>query len=142
MAHPFPDWKIFFRDQEQFFPPKLAVFGGSRHFPKIEGPFPKIEGQDFERIWLAAHHDHSSTKELAFQKLRARPSIFGKGPSPKNRSIKGAKTPQKCTNFFHSSLRYTIFTFCKKMGQNGHSSPQQWSEQFTAAYMGFPPPTR
>ena len=30
----------------------------------------------------------------------------------------------------------------KKMGQNGHSSPQQWSEQFAGAYMGLPPPTR
>ena len=28
------------------------------------------------------------------------------------------------------------------MGQIGHSSPQQWSEEFTAAYMGLPPPTR
>ena len=28
------------------------------------------------------------------------------------------------------------------MGQIGHSSPQQWSEEFTAAYMGSPPPTR
>ena len=24
------------------------------------------------------------------------------------------------------------------MGQIGHSSPQQWSEEFTAAYMGSP----
>ena len=56
---------------------KLAVFGGFRHFPKIEGPFPKIEGQDFERIWLAAHHDHSSNKEKAFPKMRARLSILG-----------------------------------------------------------------
>ena len=29
-----------------------------------------------------------------------------------------------------------------KLVQNGHSSPQQWSEQFTGAYMGSPPPTR
>ena len=28
------------------------------------------------------------------------------------------------------------------MGQIGHSSPQQWSKEFTAAYMGSPPPTR
>ena len=28
------------------------------------------------------------------------------------------------------------------MGQIGHSSPQQESEEFTAAYMGSPPPTR
>ena len=27
------------------------------------------------------------------------------------------------------------------MGQNGHSSPQQWSEQSTDAYMGLSPPT-
>ena len=44
MAHPIPDWKFF---SDNFFPPKLAVFGGSRHFPKIEGPFPKIEGPGF-----------------------------------------------------------------------------------------------
>ena len=92
--------KFFSETKNNFFPPKLAVFGGSRYFSKIEGPFSKIEGPGFERIWLAAHHDHSSTKELAFQKLRVRPSIFGKGPSPKNRSIKGAKTPRKCTKFF------------------------------------------
>ena len=29
-----------------------------------------------------------------------------------------------------------------KLVQNGHSSPQQWSEQSTGAYMGSPPPTR
>ena len=107
--------KFFSETKNNFSPPKLAVFRGSRHFSKIEGPFSKIEGPGFERIWLAAHHDHSSTKELAFQKLRARPSIFGKGPSSKNQSIKGAKTPWKCMEFFSQLPKiYNIYILQKK----------------------------
>ena len=37
---------------------------------------------------------------------------------------------------------YKIYILQKKLVQIDQSSPQQWSEYFTAAHMGFPPPTR
>ena len=37
---------------------------------------------------------------------------------------------------------YKIYILQKKLVQIDQSSPQQWSEYFTAAYMGLPPPTR
>ena len=43
--------KFFSETKNNFFPPKLAVFRGSRHFSKIEGPFSEIEGPGFERMW-------------------------------------------------------------------------------------------
>ena len=43
--------KFFSETKNNFFPSKLAVFRGSRHFSKIEGPFSEIEGPGFERMW-------------------------------------------------------------------------------------------
>ena len=57
-------------------------------------------------------------------------------------AVSGGKPKKSCPNFFCGSGIHIKNTFCKKMGQNGHSSPQQWSEQSTHAYMGLPPPTR
>ena len=58
-------------------------------------------------------------------------------------AVSGGKTKKKLPKFF-LRLRdtYKKYILQKKLGQNGHSSPQQWSEQSTDAYMGLPPPTR
>ena len=44
--------------------------------------------------------------------------------------------------FFTACQHIQNLHFAKKMVQIDQSSPQQWSEYFTAAYMGLPPPTR
>ena len=51
MAHPIPGRKIFFGVQKKFIPPKLAVFWEFRHFPRIEGPFPKFTS--FDNLFFA-----------------------------------------------------------------------------------------
>ena len=38
--------KIFSGSKKTFIPKKLAIFWGIRHFPKIEGPFPKFTSFD------------------------------------------------------------------------------------------------
>ena len=38
--------KFFSGSKKNFIPPKLAIFWGFRHFPKIEGPFPKFTSFD------------------------------------------------------------------------------------------------
>ena len=59
------------------------------------------------------------------------------------RAVSGGKTQKKLPKFFlRLQDTYKKYILQKKMGQNGHSSPQQWSEQSTHAYMGLPPPTR
>ena len=64
-------------------------------------------------------------------------------PYEKKTALSGGKTKKKLPNFF---LRlcdtHKKYILQKKFGQNGHSSPQQWSDQSTDAYMGLPPPTR
>ena len=48
-------------------------------------------------------------------------------------------SPQK---FLRPRDTYKKYILQKKLGQNGHSSLQQWSEQSTPLYMGSQPPTR
>ena len=61
----------------------------------------------------------------------------------KKTAVSGGKTKKKLPKFFlRLQDTYKKYILQKKMGRNGHSSPQQWSEQSTDAYMGLPPPTR
>jgi len=170
--------KIFSGSKKNFIPPKLAIFWGFRHFPKIEGPFPKFTSFDNlfftqESVWkpsvillLCLSHlwkllvplswpffsiyncndkleqchlvyvfnkNHNANPHLQWEKLfpelRDRPSSLGKGPSPKKRSILGAKTPRKCTKFFSRLPNiYKIYILQKKMVQIDQSCPQQRSE--------------
>ena len=70
------------------------------------------------------------------------PQFLEKVPPLKKWPILGAKTPGKCDfEFFTASKHIQNLHFAKKLVQIDQSSPQQWSEYFTAAHMGFPPPT-
>merc|ERR1712105_464413 len=51
MAHPIASREIFFRVQKNFIPPKLEF----RHFPRIEGPFPKFTS--FDNLFFAQEID-------------------------------------------------------------------------------------
>ena len=152
MAHPIPGRKIFFRVQKKFIPPKLAVFWGFRHFPKIEGPFPKFTFFDHlffaqKIVWkpsvillLCMSHlckllvplswpffsiynsndkleqphlvfvfnkNHNAPTltigEKLFPELRDRPSILGKGPSPKKTVNSGGKNAPKMHQIFFTA---------------------------------------
>ena len=63
-------------------------------------------------------HPHKNTREKLFPELRDRPSILGKGPSPKKRSILGAKTPRKCTKFFSRLPNIYKIYILQKNGPN------------------------
>ena len=52
------------------------------------------------------------------------------------------KPPKIWSNWYFSSVTCKTYTFWKKLSQNGHSSPQQWSDRSTDAYMGSQLPTR
>ena len=159
--------KFFSGSKKFFIPPKLAVFCGFRHFPKIEGPFPKFSSFDNlffaqEIVWkpsvilllclfylwkllvplswpffsiynsndkLEQRHlvfvfnkNHNANPHLQWKKLfpelRDRPSILGKGPSPKKQSILGAKTPRKCTKFFSRLPNIYKIYILQKNGPN------------------------
>jgi len=56
--------------------------------------------------------------EKLFPELRDRPSSLGKGPSPKKRSILGAKTPRKCTKFFSRLPNIYKIYILQKNGPN------------------------
>ena len=61
----------------------------------------KLEQRHLVFVFNKNHNASTLTiGEKLFPELRDRPSILGKGPSPKKRSILGAKTPRKCTKFF------------------------------------------
>ena len=84
-----------------------------------------------------------SSHSLGPQFLESGPSIFGTGPYPKKMANLGGKnTWNRHQTFFTASEHIQNLHFAKKLVQIGQCSPQQWSEYFTAAYMGFPPPTR
>ena len=104
--------------------------------------FSKIEG----RPSILENHCVAFTKMMG--NMKGAPLNFGKPPhrglllgtlSP----FWGGKTQKKLANFV-LRLRdaYKKYILQKKLGQNGHSSPQQWSGQSTDAYVGLPPPTR
>ena len=121
--------------QMSFHPPQK----GRCHFSRIEGHFPKLRaGPQFRRTsWYPAmikrsRNRQENNKELLFQMEKRTP--YGS-----NRLFLGLKHSKNGWNFFHTSLTYMKFTFCKKMEKN--DQPQQWSEENTAAYMGSPPLT-
>ena len=64
------------------------------------------------------------------------PLIFGK-PFPGPKKVTDM-TPKKSLPSSYPLKTY----FAKKMVQNGHLWPQQWSDHSTPAYMGSQPPTR
>ena len=71
------------------------------------------------------------------EKSKLDPGVRKKAP------FQGVKMAKKgCHSLFRPVHMYKKYILKKKLGQNGHSSSQQWSEQSTAAYMVLPPPTR
>ena len=59
--------KFFSETKNNFFPPKLAVFRGSRHFSEIEGPFSEIEGPE-AHLYVAHLYVPPTTRTLNFWK--------------------------------------------------------------------------
>ena len=63
-------------------------------------------------------------------------------PAKKTSLLGGLNTKKVDQTIFFVKCIHIKIHFAKKLGQNGHSSPQQWSEQSTDAHRGLPPPTR
>ena len=80
----------------------------------------KLEQRHLVFVFNKNHNAPTQEPEnKLFPELRDRPSILGKGPSPKKRSILGAKTPRKCTKFFSRLPNiYKIYILQKKWSKS------------------------
>ena len=148
--------------------PHFNFFGGQGDLFSEATSLFQIGGSAFPERWFLCQQNHlsgnldSQTDDhnlcSAHQKCCA--ALFQRGGScagrttsleiwtardplrEKKQLFQGVK-PKKVAQRFFAALWYTWkIHFAKKIDQNGHSSPQQWSEQSTDAYMGLPPPTR
>ena len=136
-------------------PPKLGGFEGWCYFSRIEGQFPKMSCCClWEKPKLCCLMKAGYSRNEGFQKLEAPNTgwyqmkhfhfskieeFWKKWPSLKVTGIFETKNTLKMVGKFSHIQN---LHFAKKIVLNDQSSPQHWSEENTAAYMGLPPPTR
>ena len=114
-------------------------FTERRTFPRNAGPAPHFWETDWQPTAIrGGFKRHDITEASLSQNCGTGPHFWETAPPLKNGQIRGQKHLEQPPKFFCSSLTYTKFTFCKKIGPNRPIQPSAVVRIFHCRSYGVP----
>ena len=116
-----------------------GVFTEKRTFPRNAGPAPHFWETDWQPTAIRGGFKRDDITEASLsQNCGPGPHFWETAPPLKNGQIRGQKHLEQPPKFFCSSLTYTKFTFCKKIGPNRPIQPSAVVRIFHCRSYGVP----
>ena len=114
-------------------------FTERRTFPRNAGPAPHFWETDWQPTAIRGGFKRDDITEASLsQNCGPGPHFWETAPPLKNGQIRGQKHLEQPPKFFCSSLTYTKFTFCKKIGSNRPIQPSAVVRIFHCRSYGVP----